>query len=145
MISAHSPFARTIGQRIPSSGRSEVMYEAKNPHPVDIVVGARLRAARVAAGLTQTALAERIGVTFQQIQKYERGANRLSASKLVDIAETLQIPAPEFLTGLGGTPRPDAGHPDLTASGADELLRLYAQLPGQHQSALISLARSLTT
>ena len=56
------------------------------PHPVDVAVGARIRTIRKSRGLSQGALGAALGLTFQQVQKYERGANRVSASKLVEIA-----------------------------------------------------------
>ena len=63
--------------------------------PIDVAVGARIRLLRKLRGLSQQALAEAAGVTFQQIQKYERGANRVSASMLSRIATTLQAPVAE--------------------------------------------------
>lgn len=70
------------------------------PHPVDVHVGSRLRTARVAAGLSQGALAKSVGVTFQQIQKYERGTNRVSASRLYDIARFLEVEIMYFFQGI---------------------------------------------
>ncbi|MFN9927673.1 MAG: helix-turn-helix domain-containing protein, partial [Phenylobacterium sp.] len=64
--------------------------------PVDVAVGARIRLLRKVRGLSQQALAEAAGVTFQQIQKYERGANRVSASMLTRIAKTLEVPMAEM-------------------------------------------------
>ncbi|MBF0247043.1 MAG: helix-turn-helix transcriptional regulator [Alphaproteobacteria bacterium] len=64
---------------------------ATHPHPIDIHVGSRLRERRIAAGVTQEGLAEALAVTFQQVQKYERGANRISASKLWEAARRLQV------------------------------------------------------
>lgn len=63
----------------------------KAPHKVDVVVGARVRARRKEMSLSQTELAESVGVTFQQIQKYESGANRISSSKLYEISKVLQV------------------------------------------------------
>ena len=68
------------------------------PHPVDVAVGARIRTIRKSRGLSQGALGAALGLTFQQVQKYERGANRVSASKLVEIARTLDV-APRDLLG----------------------------------------------
>ena len=64
--------------------------------PLDAMVGARIRMLRVNRGVSQTALAERIGVTFQQVQKYERGANRVGASRLAQIASVLDVSVGEF-------------------------------------------------
>jgi transcriptional regulator with XRE-family HTH domain len=69
-------------------------------HPVDLYVGARLRIRRKVLGLSQTQLADALGITFQQIQKYERGANRISASKLYEAARLLQSPVNYFFEGL---------------------------------------------
>ena len=66
---------------------------------LDREVAARVRAQRLASGLTQTELGKRIGVTFQQIQKYENGSNRLTAGKLIILAEILGVPVEQFLTG----------------------------------------------
>jgi transcriptional regulator with XRE-family HTH domain len=72
-----------------------------NVHPVDRHVGARFRQLRIERGLSQGAVAERVGLTFQQVQKYERGANRISASKLYEIAGVLGVPIAAFFEGLG--------------------------------------------
>ncbi len=64
--------------------------------PLDAMVGARVRMLRVSRGISQTALAERIGVTFQQVQKYEQGANRVGASRLAQIASVLDVSVGEF-------------------------------------------------
>ena len=74
-------------------------------HPVDLYVGARLRIRRKVLGLSQTQLADALGITFQQIQKYERGANRISASKLYEAARLLQSPVSYFFDGLDETAR----------------------------------------
>jgi len=76
-------------------------------HPVDLYVGARLRIRRKVLGLSQTQLAEALGITFQQIQKYERGANRISASKLYEAARLLQSPVSYFFEGLDETSQGD--------------------------------------
>jgi len=75
-------------------------YEERTPNPVDLHVGARVRMRRRLAGVSQEKLAEALGLTFQQVQKYERGANRVSASKLYEIAAALQTPVAFFFEGL---------------------------------------------
>ena len=65
--------------------------------PVDAVVGENIRIARLVAGLSQTELGDACGVTFQQIQKYEKGANRVGGSRLMQIAEALKVPAADLL------------------------------------------------
>jgi transcriptional regulator with XRE-family HTH domain len=67
--------------------------------PVDLAVGNKIRLRRKMAGLSQTALADKLGVTFQQVQKYEKGANRVSASRLQMIASVLKMPVSEFFAG----------------------------------------------
>jgi transcriptional regulator with XRE-family HTH domain len=70
-------------------------------HAVDVHVGAHLRLQRMERGLSQTAVAEKVGLTFQQIQKYESGGNRISASTLFELAKFLDIPIWAFFNGLG--------------------------------------------
>jgi transcriptional regulator with XRE-family HTH domain len=72
-------------------------------HIVDVYVGKRLRHCRLLRGLTQTQLAEKIGVSCQQVQKYERGKNRISASRLWMISLTLGVPISFFFDGVPGT------------------------------------------
>lgn len=68
-------------------------------HPVDVYVGKRLRLKRTLLGLSQEAIGNAIGVTFQQIQKYERGINRMGASRLHDFARALGVPVSYFFDG----------------------------------------------
>jgi len=82
-------------------------------HPVDIHVGARLRQRRHLVGLSQSKLSESVGLTFQQIQKYERGTNRISSSRLYEFAKVLAVPVSYFFdempsNALSG--RPLSGH-----------------------------------
>jgi len=72
-----------------------------NPHPVDVHVGKRLRLKRTIMGLSQEAIGKAIGVTFQQIQKYERGINRMGASRLYEFAKSLSVPVSYFFEGYG--------------------------------------------
>jgi transcriptional regulator with XRE-family HTH domain len=76
-----------------SSGR---MASEGLPNPIDVHVGARIRVRRTLLGISQSALAEAIGLTFQQVQKYEKGMNRVSSSRLVDMANALDVPIPYF-------------------------------------------------
>lgn len=70
------------------------------PHPIDIHVGQRLKQKRVLQGMKQSDLAEAVGITFQQVQKYERGANRMGASRLYEFSKVLQVPVSYFFEGL---------------------------------------------
>src|SRR5882672_9246928 len=69
------------------------------PNPIDKHVGSRVRMRRLLLGRSQTNLAEVLGITFQQVQKYEKGTNRVSASRLQQISDTLQVPVPFFFEG----------------------------------------------
>ncbi|MFM9890630.1 MAG: helix-turn-helix domain-containing protein [Rickettsiales bacterium] len=85
------------------------------PHPVDIHVGRRLRTKRTILGMSQEAVGKQIGVTFQQIQKYERGINRMGASRLYDFAKALGVQVSYFFEGFG-----DYSLDEGTALGAAE-------------------------
>ncbi|RAK56387.1 transcriptional regulator [Phenylobacterium soli] len=113
--------------------------------PVDVAVGARIRLLRKMRGLSQQALAETAGVTFQQIQKYERGANRVSASMLARIAGALEAPVSELFGEAGGRASAiDDVAALLAQPGALELLRAYAKLPrGAPRAALVEFVRTL--
>lgn len=85
------------------------MNEKKTPHPVDEFVGMRLRWQRLRNKVSQERLGESLGVTFQQIQKYEKGSNRVSASRLWQISEILGVPVSFFFEGYEGTMSGAAG------------------------------------
>lgn len=76
--------------------------ESDSPNPVDIHVGAKVKTRRITLGLSQEELADAIGLTFQQVQKYERGTNRISASRLFQIAKALKVPIEFFFDGATG-------------------------------------------
>jgi transcriptional regulator with XRE-family HTH domain len=104
------------------------------PNPVDRHVGLRIRLRRKELGISQEKLADSIGLTFQQVQKYERAANRVSASKLWEVARALNTNIGYFYEGLAADgaaqPRVGAGLEDflLTSEGAD-LVRYFPQIP----------------
>lgn len=107
----------------------------KRPDPVDIEVGHRIRIERLSRGLSQTALANKLGVTFQQVQKYEKGVNRVGAGRLTKIAEVLGVQVGSFFTGkeaLDDGLSKESGQSSplklLTVSGAFRLLRAYAEI-----------------
>ena len=72
----------------------------KRPNPIDVHVGSRVRLRRMMLGMSQEKLGERMNLTFQQIQKYERGINRIGASRLFDLARILQVPVQFYYDGL---------------------------------------------
>ena len=75
-------------------------HRTGTPHPVDVHVGARLRVRRTLMGMSQTALGEAIGLTFQQLQKYEKGTNRISASRLFALSRVLDVPVEYFFDDM---------------------------------------------
>jgi len=82
---------------------------AKLPNPIDQSVGGKVKAQRLRMGLSQEKLGEALGLTFQQVQKYEKGSNRISASKLQQIAQTLNVPPAFFwVRSTHSQPMPDA-------------------------------------
>lgn len=117
-------------------------------HPVDVYVGKRIRHRRWLVGMTQQQLAEQVGIKFQQIQKYETGANRVSASRLWDISEALEVPVSFFFEGLDveAENRPGEAVPaDLMGDKeALDLVRSYYAIPENQRRRLFELARVLS-
>jgi transcriptional regulator with XRE-family HTH domain len=76
----------------------------RTPEPVDVEVGNKIRLRRKMAGMSQTGLAKELGITFQQVQKYEKGSNRVGASRLQKIADVFKMPISELFSGpIGGS------------------------------------------
>jgi transcriptional regulator with XRE-family HTH domain len=114
----------------------------------DLDIGARLRTARLAAGLTQERLGKKLGITFQQIQKYEKGANRLSGSRLVQAAEAVGVtPAYFFGTNDANGKKLSEANFDLfkLIDSADmvRLLRAASKIKQPARMHLIRLAESM--
>ncbi|MFK5998248.1 MAG: helix-turn-helix transcriptional regulator [Rhodobacterales bacterium] len=122
-------------------------------HPVDEYVGKRVRQRRWMVGYSQQQLGEAVGIKFQQIQKYETGMNRISASRLWDIADALGVPVTFFFEGYDGitlevdaTKVKAAGQGDLLADKeALELVRSYYAIPENQRRKLFDLARVLSS
>jgi len=118
-------------------------------HPVDVHVGKRVRHRRWLTGMTQQQLAEQVGIKFQQIQKYETGANRVSASRLWDIADALDVPVSFFFEGLEEEHKESTGNSMLPADlmgdkEALDLVRSYYAIPENQRRRLFELARVLS-
>ena len=117
---------------------------------IDLHVGKHLRRRRRLLGLTQQALAEQVGIRFQQIQKYECGANRVSASRLFELSEALSVPVQHFYEGLSEYD-PISGTPDETKLAPDilskketmDLVRAYYSMGEAPRKHLLDLAKSL--
>jgi transcriptional regulator with XRE-family HTH domain len=125
----------------------------KRPDPVDVEVGHRIRIERLARGLSQTALANQLGVTFQQVQKYEKGVNRVGAGRLTKIAEVLGVPVGSFFSGkevLASEPDTDGDQASplklLTVSGAFRLLRAYSEIEDANlRRCIVDLVEQIKT
>jgi transcriptional regulator with XRE-family HTH domain len=89
------------------------------PNPTDVHVGARVRQRRVQLGMSQEKLGDSLGLTFQQVQKYERGTNRVGASRLWDMSRILGVPVSWFYSGA----EDEEGGAGLTAAGEDPMTR----------------------
>ncbi len=98
----------------------------RSPNPIDLHVGARIRTRRKILGVSQEKLAECLGLTFQQVQKYERAANRVSASKLYEIAAALQTQIAYFFEGLAD-PSQAAG--EAIDNGAEQFVHDFLTTP----------------
>ena len=124
-----------------SSGR---MASKGYPNPIDVHVGARIRLRRTLLGMSQGTLAEAIGLTFQQVQKYERGTNRVSSSRLVDMANALDVDVPYFfqempadverqtpamLMNVKKLPAMDQDKDPMARRETLELVRAYYRIP----------------
>lgn len=119
-------------------------------HIVDVHVGKRIRQRRWLVGMTQQRLAECVGIKFQQIQKYETGANRVSASRLWDIADALEVDVAFFFEGLKDeetTAEPQRSNIPNDMMGdkeAMDLVRSYYAIPENQRRRLFELARVLS-
>jgi transcriptional regulator with XRE-family HTH domain len=116
---------------------------------MDVALGAAVRIRRRTIGISQEALAEQCGVSFQQIQKYENGANRISFSRLVQIARALKCRVVDLMDVLDGPDREMTGDLDLLTRmrtpGAIELLAVYERMPPEARTALVGLLRAFVT
>lgn len=131
------------------------------PNPVDVHVGARIRLRRTLLGMSQESLGEAIGLTFQQVQKYERGANRVGASRLWDLSRVLDVPvsyffddmddgvsnlSPRHIRGAIDEPREARDADPLTRRETLELVRAYYRIPSpQVRRRVFELTKTLGT
>lgn len=116
---------------------------------MDVALGAAVRIRRRTIGISQEALAEQCGVSFQQIQKYENGANRISFSRLVQIARALQCRVVDLMDVLDAPDRDTAGDLDLLTRmrtpGALELLAAYEMMTPEARASLVTLLRAVVS
>ena len=128
------------------------------PHHIDIHVGKRLRQRRWVLDATQKQIAEEIGIRYQQLQKYETGVNRMSVSRLWDLAAALRVPVSYFFDGIpeNGQPHPEVESRESGRNGADggttigqkeaaEMVRAFSAIPELERQRLLGLAEALST
>jgi transcriptional regulator with XRE-family HTH domain len=117
----------------------------KNPDPKDVEVGRRVRAFRLNRGLSQEKLGDELGITFQQVQKYEKGVNRIGAGRLQRIAEILGVPVSEFFSPTSTASTQSENLYELVDTAAAlRLLRAYARIPDpQVKQAVTALVEKI--
>lgn len=125
------------------AGNRRAPVKEVGPDPIDVFVGLRIRMRRKTLGLTQGALADALGLSFQQVQKYERGANRVSASMLVKTARFLDCPVSYFVDEQELAETPAGSVADMMQPGAIEALKAYTSIPPARRLAVLNLMRSL--
>ena len=128
------------------------MNDERAANAIDKKLGQRVRTRRLEIGMSQEKLAELLGVTFQQVQKYEKGVNRIAASRLHDIAASLDVPIAKFFEGLGG--RTSAGVAETSRDYIDdalatpegtELMSLFASIKSRKvRRQVVELVKALT-
>ncbi len=115
-----------------------VTPKPKKPNPVDIHVGSRIRLRRTMVGMSQEKLGDACGITFQQIQKYEKGANRVGASRLQQIASVLNVPIAFFFQDALGE---EASGPETTADSSNVVIEFLSSSEGlQLNRAFVQIA-----
>lgn len=112
----------------------------KTPHKVDVHVGHQLRQRRTLRAMSQTALGQSVRLTFQQIQKYENGSNRICASRLWQFANVLRVPVSYFFDGLEGSTQPE---PTPTRAALELMKNFKAIHTPEVRNNLGALARSI--
>jgi transcriptional regulator with XRE-family HTH domain len=121
---------------------------ARMEEKIDLQLGRRLRLRRRLMGLTQNQLALMVGVRFQQIQKYESGANRISASRLWRFCQALEVPVAYFFAGLPQGPGQTLAAPDdelMDRPESLDLIRVFHQLDERPRRRLLDLAKALNS
>jgi transcriptional regulator with XRE-family HTH domain len=120
-----------------------------SPHPLDIALGSRVRLRRKELGYSQDQLARAVGITFQQVQKYEHGTNRISFSRLVEISEALECSVGDLIGNLDKSKSSGSFSKQvayLTEPGASDLLEAYASIESpKRRRAILNLARQLAS
>lgn len=120
-------------------------HAAKKPNSIDVTVGTRVRLRRMTLGMSQGALAQAVGVTFQQVQKYEAGTNRISASRLQGIAQALNVPMSYFFEDPGEPQMGNAGdHASYLSADGIRLNRAFMKIEDPRLRArIVDVVRSI--
>jgi transcriptional regulator with XRE-family HTH domain len=128
----------------------EAEMKKRSGDPRDVEIGKRIRALRLERGLSQTELGALLNVTFQQVQKYEKGANRVAAGRLQRIAEALEVPITFFYSGnsvengAADADNVDVGLGFLETAGAVRLVRAYSRISDPSmRRALVELTEKI--
>ncbi len=118
----------------------------KSPNAIDVQVGANLRFLRHRSGMSQEVLAAHLGIAFQQVQKYEKGSNRISASKVVIAARVLGCPITDLFHGVEGFSAAEAAIPrtGYQTSISVRTMQMIDALPRKQRAAVVGLVRTLT-
>lgn len=135
-----------LGRSVAAGGFGALVDFSKEPDPMDIALGAAIRLRRRSIGLSQQALAEQCDVSFQQIQKYENGANRISFSRMVLIARALKCRMRDLFHALELEEGPGADLNllrKLNVPGSLDLLTAYEHLPPEARMPLLSFVRNV--
>lgn len=112
-------------------------------NPIDAIVGKNVRDARARAGMSQEELGAGVGITFQQIQKYERGANRISASRLVELSYALGVPVAELFTGVAEEMKEIETRTAAELRREHKVVEQYNLLPEDVQKAIATLTQAM--
>jgi transcriptional regulator with XRE-family HTH domain len=113
-------------------------------NPIDVIVGRNVRERRVAAGLSQEDLGAALGVSFQQIQKYEKGTNRISASRLVAIASVMRVPIATLFDGVAEEAKEIETRTLAEMQREHKVVDKYRLLPDDVQKAMCTLVEAMT-
>lgn len=128
-----------------SRPRKRRIVRQQGPDPIDRHVGGRMRLRRVIMALPQQALARKLGLTFQQIQKYEQGTNRISASALYRLAEALDVPVSFFFDDLPEDLAAPTRLGELSRRESLELLRSYYRIPDSLRKSVYQLVKAMAS
>lgn len=151
---ATSAIAKESGSRASAKSTQKPIDDDTSHNPIDIHVGRRIRLRRTLLGMSQEKLGEALGLTFQQVQKYERGTNRVSASRLYVLQQVLDVPISFFFDDLpdnvketidGGGPDKAGAYPESEVSRQSlEMMRAFARIRGVAvRKRLLDLTKAL--